>query len=92
MKHLFLACLLLSLNALAEIPIHSLGSFDTVQSSDGEHCHGYNIDLWQKSDTEIFGLLSHHAGPVSYTHLDVYKRQHLRYFYLIFYIIFIITI
>ena len=62
MKYLFLACILFSLNALAEVPIHPLGSFEAVQSNDGEHCNGYSIDLLQKSETEMFGLMNHHAG------------------------------
>lgn len=63
MKYLFLACMLFSLNGLAETPIQFLGTFEDVQTNDeGDHCRGYGIDLWQKSDTDIFGLLHHHAG------------------------------
>ena len=37
---------------------------------DANSSAGY-VDLWEQS----FGGLSHVAEPVSYTHLDVYKRQ-----------------
>ena len=34
-----------------------------------------NIALWCNGCTTDFGSVGHGSSPVSYTHLDVYKRQ-----------------
>lgn len=42
-------------------PLTPLGSFSDVRSSDGEHCTGYSLALWQ-SGSRVFGLLDVHQG------------------------------
>ena len=36
---------------------------------------GFPAAFWVCACTEIFERLAYYLGPVSYTHLDVYKRQ-----------------
>ncbi|MHB9100628.1 MAG: hypothetical protein ACYC2E_03830 [Sulfuricella sp.] len=38
-----------------------IGSYEKVESSTGEHCYGYSIDIW-KQNGQPFGLLHYHTG------------------------------
>ena len=38
-----------------------VGTYEKVESINGEHCSGYSIDLWKHNDV-LFGLLHHHRG------------------------------
>ena len=42
-------------------PVVYVGTYEKVESIDGEHCSGYSIDLW-KHNNVLFGLLHHHRG------------------------------
>ena len=57
------AILLLTLTAEPRVAeqFERMGSYAAVESSTGEHCRGYSLDLW-KSDGRIIALLHRHRG------------------------------
>lgn len=38
-----------------------LGEFSRVDSEDGEHCDGYDVELWNNNGS-LIGLIHHHRG------------------------------
>ncbi len=38
-----------------------IGSYEKVESSTGEHCYGYSVDIW-KHNNQLFGLFHYHTG------------------------------
>jgi len=42
-------------------PVVFVGSYEKVESSTGEHCYGYSVDIW-KHDNQLFGLFHYHTG------------------------------
>lgn len=38
-----------------------IGSYEKVESSTGEHCYGYSVDIW-KHERQLFGLFHYHTG------------------------------
>ena len=42
-------------------PIVFIGSYEKVESSTGEHCDGYSVDIW-KHNSQLFGLFHYHTG------------------------------
>jgi hypothetical protein len=65
MKRFAISVLLVTLgsaSATTSSPLQLLGRFDNVESPDqGEHCHGYSLDLWD-ANGRVLGLLRRHSG------------------------------
>ncbi len=57
------ACGLFSSLALAENAgsVVFIGRYEKVESSTGEHCYGYGVDIW-KHNNQLFGLFHYHTG------------------------------
>ena len=62
LKTLILACgIVLTLASANGADIEFLGSYEKVESSTGEHCYGYTVDIW-KQNSNPFGLFHYHNG------------------------------
>jgi hypothetical protein len=60
---LIVACIVFASLAVAKDAgtVVFVGSYEKVESSIGEHCYGYSVDIW-KYNNQPFGLFHYHSG------------------------------